>query len=254
MSVWLQTKGEFFWVFTWDGEDFELYKVMGETAPFSVRGGQASGFVSTMQMYSCCHCHCKKNHCLFFSSMHSCLNGLQTMLKFFAYDVKPVPVRSMRFSSWRAKSGLFAKDTLVFLFLSCICSIQHGCTLAGGRPVLCPVSPFAPPSRQPQPFIPKAAHVALQDMAGLHPADAGDTGRKRLLFILICSQGMLFLAFCFLVCAQAFQSNVQRSQPHWTSTGDPNSDSWDGWVWSYGNGCWPELTCYAFISKSSIFF
>ena len=128
MSAWLQTKGGFFWVFTWDGEDLELYKVMGETAPMSTRGGEASGFVSTMQMYSCCHCHCKKNHCLFFSSMHSCLNGLQTKLKFFAYDVKPVPVRSMRFGSWHAKSGLLAKDTLVFLFLSCICSLQHGCT------------------------------------------------------------------------------------------------------------------------------
>lgn len=32
MSVWLQTKGEFFWVFILNEErDLELYKVMGET-------------------------------------------------------------------------------------------------------------------------------------------------------------------------------------------------------------------------------
>ena len=42
---------------------------------------------------------------------------------------------------------------------------------------------------------------------------------------------------------KAFNVTVQRSVPHWTSTGEP--DSWDGWIWSYGNGCGTQYTLLA---------
>lgn len=47
---------------------------------------------------------------------------------------------------------------------------------------------------------------------------------------------------------EAFASQNQRNMPHWTARG-PSMDSWQGWVWSYGNGlgaesffCFPSLT------------
>lgn len=42
---------------------------------------------------------------------------------------------------------------------------------------------------------------------------------------------------------KAFNVTVQRSVPHWTSTGA--RDSWDGWIWSYGNGCGTQYTLLA---------
>ena len=32
----------------------------------------------------------------------------------------------------------------------------------------------------------------------------------------------------------SFNRLVTRTEPHWTRTGSP--DSWEGWIWSYGNG------------------
>lgn len=33
---------------------------------------------------------------------------------------------------------------------------------------------------------------------------------------------------------QAFNATVNRTEPHWTRMGSENS--WEGWIWSYGNG------------------
>ena len=40
-------------------------------------------------------------------------------------------------------------------------------------------------------------------------------------------------------CCEAFAAGIQRQVPHWTSKG--KDDSWEDWVWSYGNGCQTQL-------------
>lgn len=51
MSVWLQTKGEFFWVFVKsETNELELYKVMGETQMMSARDGEAPGWVGRINL------------------------------------------------------------------------------------------------------------------------------------------------------------------------------------------------------------
>lgn len=120
MSVWLQTLGEFFWVFIMsDSDDLELYKVMGETAPMTGRDGQASGLLSASDDFD----NTTTNVEIPWAML--CALVLQTEMKFFSYDVKPVPIKMMRFSTWHQKSGLYIKDCHVFLLFFFVCQKNY---------------------------------------------------------------------------------------------------------------------------------
>ena len=74
------------------------------------------------------------------------------------------------------------------------------------------------------------AHVAVQDLAGLHPIHVGSSG-----WIVFFG----WVGSSTDCCCEAFAAGIQRQVPHWTSKG--KDDSWEDWVWSYGNGCQTQL-------------
>ena len=127
MSVWLQSLGEFFWVFVMNEVgDLELYKVMGETVTFK-DGEEArchefipwikpksKGQFSTGQFFKQNSNHC---HINFYSLCFS------QQARFVCYDVKPVPLKMNKLGTWSIRSGMFAKVPCTLCW-SCITCVQ----------------------------------------------------------------------------------------------------------------------------------
>lgn len=125
MSVWLQTKGEFFWVFVKsETNELELYKVMGETQMMSARDGEAPGWVGRINLviiwlvgvlgWSCC------------------IADLEESAVFSCFDVKPVPIKMNSFSTYQQRAGLYIKERLVVAALLND-RIRNHCMFAVGR-------------------------------------------------------------------------------------------------------------------------
>lgn len=97
MSVWLQSLGEFFWVFVMNevGE-LELYKVMGETVTFE--NFEASYLEEVLHRK---FLNMKQVNC-------------DEQAQFVCYDVKPVPIKMNKFGTWTMRSGMFAKACSMF--------------------------------------------------------------------------------------------------------------------------------------------
>ena len=223
MSVWLQTLGEFFWVFIQNQQDLEVYKVMGMTeeldgkAEFCIHTFVQVVLISFMMF-----------HDMFFhfwmQGSRQC-SGQISLLWCEACACPLHAIQQLDPQSWSVHAGLAVSDLSDRHFFK-----ENFRCLKEGDAYFAHFLYLHRPPDNPSWSSPKLHMWRCK------------TWPACIQYMLDHQAGSFFFGWVGSstdCCCEAFAAGIQRQVPHWTSKG--KDDSWEDWVWSYGNGCQTQL-------------